>query len=136
LLTPLPVSYSIFMTRKDRIIQVKINTKAKNNLIKTFNPGSNLQKYVDMSVARHSDKYAPSDTESLRKSVFVNTVFGLGRLVYSIYGNPNGRNTWNDDTSLFQDRPTRGPRWAQRWFYGGGKETLSREITAFIKRFK
>jgi len=123
------------MTRKDRKVQVKTNSIIKNALIKSYSQGSNLQKYVDMSVARHSDKYAPSDTTALRKSVFANTLFGSGRLVYTIYGNPNGRNTWNDDTSLFHDRPTRGSRWVERWFNGGGKETLGREIAAFIKRF-
>jgi hypothetical protein len=120
------------MTRKDRLIQVKINTKIKNKLLASFSPGSNLQKFVDMSVARHSDKYAPSDTTALRKSAYANTDFGSGQIIYTIYGNPTGRNTWNDDTSLFQDRPIRGSRWVERWWNNGGKEVLGREIMRFI----
>jgi len=123
------------MTRKQRLVKVKEHAKVKAKLLASFSPGSDLQKFVDMSVVRHSDKYAPSDTTALRKSVFVNTHFGSGQLIYTIYGNPNGRNTWNDDVSLFQDRPIRGPRWVQRWFTGGGMEILGREIKRFINKF-
>jgi len=117
-------------------VKVKVNTAAMNKLYMSYGKGSALQKFVDMSVARHSDKYAPSDTTALRKSVFINSTFGSGQIIYSIYGNPTGRNTWNDDTSKFQDRPTRGSRWVQRWFNGGGMEVLVMEIQAFIKRFR
>ena len=120
------------MTRKERLVKVKIYTKIKNELIASFNPGSNLQKFVDMRIAAHSDKYAPSDTTFLRKSVYVNTRFGSGQLFYSIYGNPDGRNTWNDDTSTFQDAPIRGSRWVQRWWNGGGAAVLLEEIKRFI----
>jgi len=113
-------------------VKIKVNNSAKNKLFASYGKGSNLQKFIDMSVARHSDKYAPSDTTALRKSVFANSNFGSGQIIYSIYGNPTGRNTWNDDTSLFQDRPTRGSRWVQRWFTGGGMEVLDREIKRFI----
>jgi len=113
-------------------VKVKVNVAVKKKLLAAYSAGSNLQKYIDMSVARHSDKYAPSDTTALRKSVFINSHFGSGQLIYSIYGNPNGRNTWNDDTSHFQDRPIRGSRWVQRWWNGGGKEVLAREIKRFI----
>jgi len=116
------------------MVGVKVNLHAKNKLLSSFGNGSPLQKMIDMSVARHSDKYAPSDTTALRKSVFLNTIFGQGYLIYTIYGNPNGRNTWNDDTSLFQDRPIRGPRWVERWWNGGGKEVLELEIMRFINR--
>jgi hypothetical protein len=113
-------------------VVVKVNKNAKTRLLSSFGHGSRLQKFIDISIARHSDKYAPSDTTALRKSVFTNTVFGQGLLIYTIYGNPTGRNTWNDDTSLFQDRPTRGSRWVERWWNGGGKETLELEIMRFL----
>jgi hypothetical protein len=113
-------------------VKVVINTKIKNKLLASYSKGSDLQKFVDLSVARHSDKYAPSDLGNLRKSVFIRTIFGLGRLIYSIYGSITGRNTWNDDTSKFQDRPTRGSRWVERWWNGGGREKLMAEIQRFI----
>ena len=112
-------------------VKVKVNEAVKKKLLAAYSAGSTLQKYIDLSVARHSDKYAPSDTTALRKSVILNSHFGSGQLIYSIYGNPNGRNTWNDDTSLFQDRPTRGSRWVERWWNDGGRETLIEEIKKF-----
>ena len=115
-------------------VKVKVNEAVKKKLLAAYSAGSTLQKYIDMSVARHSDKYAPSDTTALRKSVILNSHFGSGQLIYSIYGNPNGRNTWNDDTSLFQDRPTRGSRWVERWWNGGGKEVLDEEVMRFVGR--
>jgi len=115
-------------------VGVKVNRNVKNKLLASYGRGSPLQKFIDLSVARHSDKYAPSNTTALRKSVFINTIFGFGRLIYTIYGKIAGRNTWNDDTSLFQDRPIRGPRWAERWLNNGGKETLYLEIMRFINR--
>jgi len=114
--------------------KVKVNTNVRNKLIASYGRGSALQKFIDLSAARHSDKYAPSDTTALRKSVFLNTIFGQGYLIYTIYGNPNGRNTWNDDTSEFQDRPIRGPRWVERWWTGGGWEKLKLEIMRFINK--
>jgi len=113
---------------------VKVNTEAINKLKKSFSPGSSLQKFVDMEVVRMSDPYAPSDTAALRKSAFTRTEFGSGMVIYEIYGKPDGRNTWNDETSLFQDRPRRGPYWVKRMLDGGGREKLLREIAAFMKR--
>jgi len=113
---------------------VKINRAAINAVKGTFSPGSNLQKFIDMEVIRLSDSRAPSDTTNLRKSPFIRTYFGSGQVIYEIYGNPNGRNTWNDTTSLFQDRPMRGPYWTERAMNSGGRETLLLKIDAFMKR--
>jgi hypothetical protein len=121
---------------KSQKVRLKINTAVKNSLIKSFSPGGNLQKMVDMEVARLSDPYAPSDTGALRKSVFVNSAFGSGEINYTIYGDRNGRNTWNDDTSKFQDRPMRGNRWVQRAMDNGGREKLMLAISKFIDRNK
>ena len=116
------------------MVGVKVNTAAKNRLISNFSTGSQLQKFINISVIRHLDKYVPSDTTAIRKSVIRNTVFGSGLLIYSIYGNPTGRNTYNDTTSLFQDRPIRGSFWAERWWNGGGRETLELEVMRFMNR--
>jgi len=115
-------------------VTVKINTEAIEKLRKSFSPGSDLQKFVDMEVVRLSDPYAPSDTTALRKSAFTRTEFGSGRVTYEIYGKPDGRNTWNDETSQFQGRPTRGRYWVVRMLINGRREKLLREIAAFMKR--
>jgi hypothetical protein len=115
-------------------VTVRVNTKAIREIKKSFSPGSNLQKFVDMEVVRLSDPYAPSDTKALRASAFTRTKFGSGRITYEIYGKPDGRNTWNDETSQFHDRPTRGPYWVKRMIDGGGGEKLLLEIYKFINR--
>ena len=115
-------------------VTLKINTAAMKAVINTFSPGSNLQKFVDMEVIRLSDKFAPSDTTALRKSPFIRTNFGSGQVIYEIYGNKDGRNTWNDTTSLFQDRPMRGPFWVERTMNSGGREKLLLAIDKFRGR--
>jgi len=123
-------------TLKGKSCKVVINTAVINDMAKiiTDGIGGDLQKFIDLSIARHSDPYAPSDFGALRKSVFTETIFGLGRLIYSIYGNPNGRNTWNDYKSKFQDAPMRGPECVRRWWNGGGAEKLKLEIDRYIKQ--
>ena len=114
--------------------QVKINTATIRNLLSSFVPGTNFQKFIDLEIIRLSDPYVPSDTASIRKSVFTSTTFGSGEIVYKIFGNLNGRNTWNDDVSRFQDAPRRGPEWAIRMLNGGGKEKLELAARRFIKQ--
>lgn len=105
-----------------------------NKVIQSFSPGSDLQKFIDMEVVRLSDPYVPSDTTALRKSAFTRTDFGSGRIIYEIYGNPNGRNTWKDTTSNFQEAPTRGAFWTIRMLVDGGAAMLKKEIETFTGR--
>jgi len=99
-----------------------------------FGIGGGLQKLTDSDVIRLSDKFAPSDTTALRKSPMLKTDIGSGLVIYSVYGNPHGRNTYNDVTSEFQDRPTRGPFWVHRMLDAGGREDLAKGIMEFLKR--
>ena len=122
------------MTRKDKRVTIKVNKAAMNTVMKAYSPGSNLQKFVDMEVIRLSDRYAPSDTTALRKSPFIRTYFGSGQVIYEVYGRRDGRNTWNDTTSLFQDRPMRGSFWTERAMNGGGREKLLLAIDKFRSR--
>ena len=118
-------------------VTVKTNLKVIKKLQKSLSSGSDLQMFVDMEVVRLSDPYAPSDTTALRKSAFTRTEFGSGRVTYEIYGKPDGRNTWNDETSVFQDRggiKPRGSYWVKRMLADGGREKLLREINKFIER--
>jgi hypothetical protein len=119
---------------KGKACTLKVNTAGIRDVVKTFQPGSDLQKFIDMEVARLSDPYAPSDTASLRKSVFVKSAFGSGELTYEIYGKPDGRNTWNDTASKFQDAPMRGSFWVKRMMGAGGREKLRLGIERFIKK--
>jgi len=99
-----------------------------------FGYGGELQKLIDSSVIRLSDCFAPSDTGALRKSAILKTEIGSGLVVYSVYGNPRGRNTYNDVTSEFQDAPMRGPFWAHRMLDAGGREEIARSIMERLKR--
>jgi len=110
---------------------IKASVKVKQNInindylkLQGFGKGGTVQKIIDSEVIRLSDPYAPSDTTALRKSAVTETNFGSGEVNYTVYGNPDGRNTWNDDTSKFQDRPTRGPFWVKRMLDAGGREKL------------
>ena len=120
------------MAKNKRVI-VTINTAAITAIKKSFSPGSNLQKFVDMESIRLFDPFVPSDTTSLRKSPFLRTDFGSGLVKYEAYGNEN-RNTYNDTTSLFQDRPRRGPFWAERAMNSGGREKLLLAIDKFMEK--
>jgi hypothetical protein len=119
---------------KGKACTVKVNLDIFNNIYELFQPGGELQKFIDMEIARLADDYAPSDTGSLRKSVFIKSTFGNGLLIYEIYGNPDGRNTWNDTTSTFQGAPTRGCCWIPRMLDAGGREKLRLEIQRFIEK--
>jgi hypothetical protein len=123
-------------TLKGKACILKINTAVIRDTVKTLGLGigGDVQKFADMEIARLSDSYAPSDTASLRKSVFTRTAFGSGKLIYEIYGNADGRNTWNDTTSRFQDAPMRGPHWVTRMLDAGGREKLILGIKRFIQQ--
>jgi len=121
------------MTRIEKRARVRINTKIIQDTINNFKAGSNFQRFLDMKVIKLSDPYVPSDTTALRKSVFVKTQFGSGRLVYKVYGNPDGKNTWNDTTAVFQDRPIRGAFWTIRMLADGGAEKLRLIINRWFK---
>ena len=106
-------------------------------IIKSYSPGSNLQKFIDMDVYRLSEPYTPMDTTALEKSPVTNqgkAPFGWGRLLYTIYGRRDGRNTWNDVTSQFQGGPKRGAFWVARMLVDGGYEKLMTGIERFKKR--
>ena len=118
---------------------VKVKVKVKNNIqdyIKILGllPQGKVQTFIDSEIVRLSDPYVPSDTTALRKSVFTKTDFGSGQIIYSIYGNPTGRNTWNDTTSRFQDAPKRGSFWTMRMLNEGGREKLMLALRRLFSR--
>jgi hypothetical protein len=121
---------------KGKACILKVNTAVIHDAVKTLGLGigGDVQKFADMEAARLSDPYAPSDTASLRKSVFARSHFGSGELIYEIYGNADGRNTWNDTTSKFQDAPMRGSYWFKRCMEAGGKDKLILGIKRFIQQ--
>ena len=115
-------------------LKIIVNINARQKLINSYSKGSNLQKFIDLSVVRKTKSYVPVDTTALSKSVYANTDFGMGQLIWTIYGKKEGRNTWNDNTSTFQGAPTRGSRWVERWANEGGRESLLEEIDRFMGR--
>ena len=119
---------------KGKACTVKINISPLQEIASLFEPGGNLQKFIDLEIARLSDPYVPSDTTAMRKSVYARSQFGSGEIIYEIYGDANGKNSWNDHTSRFQDAPRRGPEWAVRMLNEGGKEKLEEAARRFIDR--
>ena len=114
--------------------KVKITLPKAQTYLKTFGllPKDTVQKLIDSEIVKLADPYVPSDTTAIRKSVFMNTDFGGGKIIYDIYGNSPGRNTWNDTTSRFQDAPTRGPFWVLRMWNQGGKEKVMLAVKRFL----
>lgn len=117
---------------------LKVKVKVKHNIqnyIKTLGllPHGKIQTFIDSKVVMLSDPYVPSDTASLRKSVFIKTDFGSGRLIYTVYGNKE-HNTWNDTTSRFQDAPKRGSFWTERMMNDGGRESLLLGLKRLLSR--
>jgi len=111
------------------MIKAKVKVRQNINIndylkLQGFGKGNTVQKIIDSEVIRLSDPYAPSDTTALRKSAVTETVIGSGVVEYTIYGNPDGRNSWNDTTSKFQDRPMRGSFWVKRMWEAGGREKI------------
>jgi hypothetical protein len=116
--------------------RVKISGPKVQDYIKTLGllPKGKIQTFIDSEIARLADPFVPSDTTAVRKSVFKNTDFGSGEIVYSIYGNPDGRNTYEDTTSKFQDAPKRGSFWIHRMLNEGGREKLMLGIRRLLGR--
>jgi hypothetical protein len=120
-------------------VKVKTYIPKVNQYIKQLGlePKGTVQKLIDSEIVKLSDPYAPSDTTALRESVFMNTDIGSGKIIYDIYGNSPGRNTWNDTTSKFQDRgsdKSRGPFWVLRMWNDGGKERVMLAVKRFLKQ--
>ncbi|MCL2879042.1 MAG: hypothetical protein FWF29_02240 [Treponema sp.] len=91
-------------------------------------PKGAAQKLIDSEIVRLSDPYVPSDTTYTRKSVYLHTDFGSGKVIYEAYGNAPGRNIWNDEKAQFQDRPRRGPFWVLRMWADGGMEKIMKTV--------
>jgi len=129
------------------MVKIKVgvtrNEAAVKKLLANYGKGSQLQKIIDMEVHKRSMPYTPKDSGDLNNSPVTNqhkAPFGLGRLLYTIYGNPNGKNSWNDTTSKFQDGMhaggLRGPFWVIRMWNNGGREAIIKIANNFIKKFR
>jgi hypothetical protein len=93
-----------------------------------------VQTFIDMEIARLSDPYVPNDTGYTRKSVFVNSHFGSGEIIYDAYRVRGGKTIWDDETLNFQDAPDRGVKWVLRMWANGGKAKILREANALAAR--
>jgi hypothetical protein len=98
-------------------------------------PYGRVQTFIDLEIARLSDDYVPMDTGATRKSVFVNSRFGSGELIYDAYRTRNGT-IWDDTTLKFQDAPRRGVKWVLRMWEEGGKEKVTQGAERLIGRGK
>jgi hypothetical protein len=116
--------------------KVKIEGPKIQDYIKSLGllPKGKVQTFIDSEIVRLADPYVPSDTTALRKSVFEKTDFGSGEVVYSVYGKADGRNTYEDTTSKFQDAPRRGAFWMHRMLNSGGREKLLMGIRRLLSR--
>ena len=92
-------------------------------------PKGRAQTFIDSEMPRLADKFVPSDTTYLRKSVFELTDFGSGLIEYHVYH----RNMYTDVTSEFQDAPMRGGWWMHRMWNSGGREKIKEGVRRLIR---
>ncbi|MDR2048366.1 MAG: minor capsid protein [Treponema sp.] len=120
--------------------KVTVELPPVSNYLKKLGLGKHgsAQKFADSEIIRMSDPYVPSDTTYTRKSVFINSDIGSGKLIYDAYytSREKNRTIWNDtrDSIHWQDAPMRGPFWVLRMWGAGGRERLMRELNALVKR--
>jgi hypothetical protein len=95
-----------------------------------------VQTLIDTEVIRLSDPYTPVDTTYTKKSVWLLSDIGSGRLTWHAYytKGSSGKTIWDDDRIKFQDAPLRGNYWVLRAMKEGGYDRLQREIGRILKR--
>lgn len=82
-------------------------------------PGGIAQKFLDSEVIRLSDPYCPFRIGTLKNSAPINTVIGMGEVVYAT---PYARRLWYHPEYNFNGAPMRGAYWAQRMWADHGNQ--------------
>jgi len=93
-------------------------------------PIGKVQTFVDSEMAMLADPKVPSDTTYTRKSVFINTIFGQGKIIYDIYY----KKMYEDTSRRYQDAPVRGAFWVHRMLNEGGREKIIRGVMRLLTR--
>ena len=112
--------------------KVKIEGPKVQDYIKSLGllPRGRIQTFVDSEIAKLADKNVPSDTTHTRKSVFMNTIFGLGKIIYDVYY----EHMYEDPSRRYQNAPTRGAFWVHRMFNEGGREKILLAVKRLLAR--
>ena len=123
--------------------KVKVNFPDTESLVEKlgFKRGGVVQKTIDTEIIQGVADYVPKDLGNLRDSVLLNDgrpKVGDGLPTWDVYGHANGRNTWNDTTSKFQEGQwsggLRGPFWVLRFWNNGGKERVIKTVNELLRR--
>jgi hypothetical protein len=93
-------------------------------------PRGKTQTFIDIEMARLADPKVPSDTTHTRKSVFLNTIFGLGKIIYDVYY----RFMYEDTSRRYQDAPMRGAFWVHRMLNEGSREKIIMAVKRLLAR--
>jgi hypothetical protein len=83
-------------------------------------PREKIQTFIDSEMVRLANLKVPSVTTHTRKSVFINTIFGLGKIIYDIYH----ERMYEDTSKRYQDAPMRGVFCVHRMINDGGRENF------------
>jgi len=112
--------------------KVKITGPKVQDFIKNLGllPRGRIQTFIDSEMVRLADKNVPSDTTHTRKSAFINTIFGLGKIIYDIYY----KYMYVDTSRRYQDAPTRGAFWVHRMLNEGGREKIMLAVKRLLAR--
>jgi len=93
-------------------------------------PKGKIQTFINIEMVRFADPKVPSDTTHTRKSVFINTIFGLGKIIYDIYH----KHMYEDTSKRYQDAPRRGAFWVHRMLNEGGREKIILAVKRLLAR--
>jgi hypothetical protein len=110
--------------------KVKIEGPKVQDYIKNLGllPRGKIQTFIDSEMVKLTDPKVPSDTTHTRKSVFINTIFGLGKIIYDIYY----KRMYEDTSRRYQDAPTRGAFWVHRMLNDGGREKIMEAVKKLL----
>ena len=104
------------------MFKVDFDVSCLDKALKGFEPGGEVQLFLDTEIIKQCEPYVPMDEGILKKSPLYASEMGHGKIIYDtpyakkMYYAPDD---WN-----FQNGPLRGPNWMERMWEARGKEII------------
>ena len=139
-----------------------IDTKELFNVVKSFEPNGDAQKFFTSELMRLSDNYTPFNSGALKNTVqmskdgtaiiynvpyarylwygqlMVDPITGKGAFYkegYGFWSRPNTKKVLTDIPLNYQGSPLRGSRWAERCF-NDNKDYFESAVVNYARRLK
>lgn len=105
-------------------VKVKVDLSGLDDFMESFEPGGEVQKFIDEEFIKHCDPYVPRDVGVLAESPYLSTDIGSGEIVYDT---PYAAKLYDSPELNFQGKdnvPARGAYWAERMWADRGDEII------------